>query len=467
MKTKGLVLKAMSDNRNVILGRIRDEIAKFPTASGVYLFMDASGVVLYVGKAKNLRARVGSYFQPGAKLLQSRGAEIARLIGKLVTHVEYIECDSEVEALLRENRLIKDIQPRFNERQKDGKSFPYLQITTNEDFPRVSVTHKPQARGAKLYGPFVRAQDLRKALPMLQRVFKFRTCKLDIIDGSCDIEKFRPCILYNIKQCTAPCGGRVSRENYAQQISRFRKFLESKGKQLRDELNTRMLEASKSQHYERAAELRNELKALQSLQQRGFADEHVQPEVFYIDPTQGLEKLGKLLGLSESPRTIEGIDIAHLGGKETCGSVVCFIDGKPFKSSYRRYKIKTVEGSDDYASIFEVVTRRYRKVSAHEEIFPDIILIDGGKGQLAAAAAGFEKLGARPPVLISLAKKQEIVYVYGGSDGLKIARRNPALRILQSVRDEAHRFVQHYHHILRRKVTLETNSPTRGKKRKK
>jgi len=264
--------------------------------------------------------------------------------------------------------------------------------------------------------------------------------------------------LYNIKQCTAPCGGRVSREHYAEQISRFRKFLESKGKQLRDELLTRMLEASKKQHYEQAAELRNELRALQSLQQRGISDQQIQPEVFYVDPAQGLAKLGKLLGLGETPRTIEGIDIAHLGGKETCGSVVCFIDGKPFKSSYRRYKIKTAAGNDDYASIFEVVTRRYRKAGAHEEIFPDIILIDGGKGQLSAAAAGFEKLGVYPPVLISLAKKQEIVYVYGGDEPLKIARRNPALRVLQSVRDEAHRFVQHYHHILRRKVTLETDS---------
>lgn len=482
----------MSDSRNVIIGRIRDEVAEFPAACGVYLFMDAAGVVLYVGKAKNLRARVGSYFQPGANLLQTRGAEIARLIDKLVDHVEYIECDSEVDALLRENRLIKDIQPRFNERQKDGKSFPYLQITANEDFPRVSITHKPETSGVKLYGPFVRSQDLRKSLPMLQRVFKFRTCKLDIIaeesdartlngvkqkkfrtckldiiDGSDDIKKFRPCILYNIKQCSAPCGGRVSRKNYAEQILRFRRFLESKGRQLRDELNARMLEASKKQNYELAAELRNELRALQSLSRRGIADEQIQPEVFYVDPAEGLEKLGKLLGLGETPRTMEGIDIAHLGGKETCGAVVCFIDGKPFKSSYRRYKIKTAAGNDDLAGILEVITRRYRKAGAHEEIFPDVILIDGGKGQLAAAAAGFEKLGARPPVLISLAKKQEIVYVYGGgADGLKIPRRNPALRILQSVRDESHRFVQHYHHILRKKVTFETPRPPAGAKKK-
>ncbi|MCK5114208.1 MAG: excinuclease ABC subunit UvrC [Phycisphaerae bacterium] len=446
----------MPENRKVILERVREEVAKFPAAPGVYLFMDAAGVVLYVGKAKNLRSRVSSYFQPGANLLQVRGGEIAKLIAKYVDHVEHIECDSEVDALLRENRLIKDIQPRFNERLKDDKSFPYLQITTNEDFPRISITHKPESRGVKLYGPFVRAKDLRKALPMLQRVFKFRTCKLDIVAGDEGVGKFRPCILFNIKQCTAPCGGRVSREDYAAQISRFRKYLDSKGKQLRDELNARMLTASENQNYEQAAELRDELKALQSLQQRGFADEQVQPEVFYIDPTEGLEKLGKLLQLSETPRTIEGIDIAHLGGKETCGAVVCFIDGKPFKSSYRRYKIKTVDGNDDYASIFEVVTRRYRKAGAHEEIFPDVVLIDGGKGQLGAAAAGFEKLGAVPPVLMSLAKKEEIVYVHGCDVPLKIARRNPALRILQSVRDESHRFVQHYHHILRRKATLES-----------
>ncbi len=443
-------------NRKAILEDIRAKIADIPTEPGVYLFKDAAGVVLYIGKAKNLRSRVASYFQPGAKLTQSRGPEISRMIEMLVTDFDILQCDSEVDALLRENRLIKDIQPRFNERQKDGKSFPFLQVTTGEDFPRVSITRQPMQRGAKLFGPFTSPTELRMALPLMQRVFKFRTCKLDICDADESRRHYRPCILYSIKQCTGPCGARVSKENYARQIQHLRTFLESKGAKLRKQLEQEMAEAATGQLYERAAELRDELKALEGLQKRGLAGEakDLQPELFYVDPTEGLQRLGEMLKLPGPPRTIEGVDIAHLQGKESCGSLVCFIDGKPFKNSYRRYKIKTVDGNDDFASIREVISRRYRRAGANEELFPDIILIDGGKGQLASAWEVFENLDCSPPMLISLAKKEEIVHVHGQAEPIKLSRHDPALRLLQSVRDEAHRFAQHYHHILRRKSTL-------------
>lgn len=444
------------EHRQHVLEKIRRKIAEeFPAAPGVYIFEDTAGVTLYVGKAKNLKSRAGSYFQPSSNLLQARGLEIARMVDDLVCDVNFIECDSEVDALLRENRLIKDIQPRFNERQKDDKSFPYLQIRTAEDFPRVSITRKPESRGVKLYGPFVRGYDLKLALPMLQRVFKFRTCKLDIADGDENRKKYRPCILHNIKQCTAPCAARVSRDDYRSQIDHFRKFLESKGSQLRKELFGKMQQAAADKNYEKAAEYRDELKSLQSLQERGLADENVQPEVFYVDPAEGLQKLGEILGLSDTPRTIEGIDIAHLQGKESCGSLVCFIDGKPFKNSYRRYKIKTVEGNDDFASIREIVSRRYRLAGHGEQLFPDVIMIDGGKGQLEAAHQAFAKLEIQPPMLISLAKREEEIFILGVDEPVRLARNNPALRLVQSVRDEAHRFAQHYHHILRRKATLD------------
>ncbi|HNX27490.1 MAG TPA: excinuclease ABC subunit UvrC, partial [Phycisphaerae bacterium] len=206
--------------------------------------LDVAGTLLYVGKAKNLKNRAGSYFQPSTNLLQSRGPEISRMVTDLVCDVTFIECDSEVDALLRENRLIKDIQPRFNERQKDDKSFPYLQIRTAEDFPRVCITRKPESRGVKLYGPFVRGYDLKLALPMLQRVFKFRTCTLDISECDENRRKYRPCILYNIRQCTAPCAGRVGRDDYRRQIDHLRKFMESKGTQLRRELSEKMQQAA-------------------------------------------------------------------------------------------------------------------------------------------------------------------------------------------------------------------------------
>ena len=444
----------MAVKRAAILEDIRRKISELPTGPGVYLFKDAAGRVLYVGKAKGLRGRVASYFQPGAELLASRGPEIARMVRDLVADLDVLECDSEVDALLRESRLIKDIQPPFNARQKDGKSFPYLQITTDEDFPRVSVTREPKARGAKLYGPFVSAADLRAAVPLMQRVFKFRTCKLDLVEDAGARPKYRPCILYNIKQCTAPCAAKVSKADYAEQIRHFRSFLGSKGSQIRKEISGQMQAAAEKLEFERAAVLRDELRALESLQRRGLVRDHPQPEVFYVDPAEGLARLTEVLNLPGPPRTIEGIDIAHLAGGELCGALVSFIDGKAFKAGYRRYRIRTVEGNDDFASIREVVWRRYKYAGMDQELFPDVILIDGGKGQLSAAWSAFDELEFRPPMLVSLAKKQEELFVHGRSGPIRLPRRDPGLRILQCVRDEAHRFVQHYHHILRRKKTL-------------
>jgi excinuclease ABC subunit C len=445
----------VTQKRIAILEDLRKKVAEFPTGPGVYLFKDAAGVVLYVGKAKSLRSRAMSYLQPAADLLASRGPEIARMIEDLAADVDCLECASEVDAVLRESRLIKDIQPRFNAQLKDDKSFPYLQITTNEDFPRVSITRQPMISGAKLYGPFISVADLRAALPLMQRVFKFRTCNLDIAADDDSRRFFRPCILHSIKQCTAPCGARVSQEDYAQQVRHLKAFLESKATQLRKELTERMKEAAGRMDYERAAALRDELRAMERLQDRGLVDEHVQPEVFFIDPTAGLARLGAVLGLDQAPRSIEGIDIAHLAGEEMVGSMVCFIDGRPFKSGYRRYKIKTVAGNDDFACIREVVWRRYKLAGMNAELFPDVILIDGGKGQLSAALSAFEDLAFRPPMILALAKKEEEIHTARHSEPIRLARNDPGLRLLQAVRDEAHRFAQHYHHILRRKATLE------------
>jgi len=451
----------MTKKRIAVLDDLRGKISRFPTSPGVYLMKDAAGVVLYVGKAKNLRSRVASYFQPGADLLQSRGERIERMVREMVAEVDYLECDSEVDALLRESRLIKDIRPRFNAAQRDGKTYPYLEITTGEDFPRVAITREPRDRGVKLYGPFVSPADLRAALPLMQRVFKFRTCTLEIDPDDERRRFFRPCLLHSIKQCTAPCGDRVGREDYRMQIHRLRQFLESKGTVLRRELTEQMEQAAKTLQFERAAELRDEIRALQGLQKRGLVHEHAQPEAFFQDPAEGLTRLADVLKMDQTPRSIEGIDIAHLGGGELCGALVCFIDGKPFKSGYRRYKIRTVEGNDDFASMREVVWRRYKHAGMNAELFPDIILIDGGRGQLNAAFSAFEELEFTPPMLVSLAKKEETIFVHGRDKPLKLPRRDPGLKLLQSVRDESHRFVQHYHHILRRRATLEQTDPIR------
>jgi len=441
-------------NRAAILEDLRAKIAELPTGPGVYLFKDAAGVVLYVGKAASLRSRVASYLQEGANLAATRGQRIDRMIRELAADVDVLLCDSEVDALLTESRLIKDIHPPYNARQKDQKTYPYLQIRTDEGFPRVEITREPRSHGVRLYGPFVSPSELRAALPLLQRVFQFRTCKLDIDDADEARRYARPCILHSIQQCTAPCAARVSRDDYAEQIRHLRQFLESKGSQLRREISDAMHAAAEALDYERAARLRDELRALESLQKRGLVTRHLQPEVFYVDPAEGLTRLADLLGLPAPPRTIEAIDIAHLSGREMCGAMACFIDGRPFKQGYRRYRIKTVAGNDDFACMREVVWRRYKNAGMDAELFPDVILIDGGPGQVSAALSAFDDLAFTPPVLVGLAKKEEILHVHGRAEPLRLPRRDPALRLLQAVRDEAHRFAQHYHHILRRKATL-------------
>jgi excinuclease ABC subunit C len=445
------------------LSVLAEKAKQFPAAPGVYLMKDSQARVLYVGKAKNLRNRAGHYFtKAGAE--DPRTADLI----KLIADVDYVEAETEVDALLMEARLIKDIQPRFNVDLKDDKSFPYLQIRMREPFPRVEFTRSPKRRGVKLYGPFTSAKSLRAALQVLQRIFKFRTCSLDIDPEDQRWRWFRPCILHSINQCTAPCNFRVSKEEYRKQIRGLRLVLEGKKGKLLAELDQAMQTASAALEFEKAARLRDEINALKKLSLRGDVDKDVQPEVFQLEPKKGLHGLRKVLGLQERPRTIEGIDIAHLGGNETVASLVSFIDGLPFKPGYRRYRIRTVEGVDDFASIREVVSRRFRRYrdrKPHEEeaVFPDILLIDGGKGQLNAALQAFRMLGIAPPCLISLAKREEEIYRPEG-EPLRLSRYAAALRLLQYVRDEAHRFAQHYHHILQRK-SLTTKLPKFPEKR--
>ncbi|MBI4580003.1 MAG: excinuclease ABC subunit UvrC [Planctomycetes bacterium] len=429
---------------------VEEKIRNLPKTPGVYLFKDAQGRVLYIGKGKDLRSRVGSYFQDSADLFRTRGPEIASMIAQVVD-LDFLDCETEVDALLQEARLIKDIQPPYNERLRDDKTFPYLEITTSDDFPGVYVTRKPRHKGTKLYGPFTSAAGLRDAVNSLQKVFRFRTCEMPILAGDEKRRHFRPCLLYSIGQCTAPCADLISPEDYGQDIGRLKRFLASKRSVVLRQLRREMDDAAKALRFEQAARLRDEIKALEALSLSGDPNVDVQPEVFHVDPTEGLAKLADVLEMDTPPRTIEGIDIANLQGEESCGSLVSFIDGRPFKNGYRRFRIKTVEGIDDYAMIREVIMRRYRLAADGDELYPDVILIDGGLGQLHAALEAFAEMEMRPPMVISLAKREEEVYTQARGKPIRLPRNNPALRLLQSVRDEAHRFAQHYHHILRRK----------------
>ncbi|MGE3109952.1 MAG: UvrB/UvrC motif-containing protein [Phycisphaerales bacterium] len=479
-----------TESRPQRLSRLSAKARNLPPRAGVYLMKDHRGVVVYVGKALRLCDRVASYFVPSADL----GFKKQPMLD-VVHDIDVLVCDGEWEALLAENRLIKDIRPRFNTRLTDDKTFPYLAVTMGEEFPRVIVTREPSSpefRGARIFGPFVSVKSLKHAVQIAQRIFRFRTCHLDILQADKKNTFFRPCILHAIGQCTAPCAAKISKDAYRADAERFVKFISTRRADTLREMRAEMDSASKSLNFEKAAVLRDQIRAIERLDERAKRSDQWQPEteVSVLDPKKGLRSLQRVLGIDAPIRCIEGFDIAHLMGGETVASKVCFVDGRPLKSQYRRFRIgkkgrdrgikpsanhtrvqTTTDAAsldpssldpsippshnDDYAAIREVVSRRYRDAGEGHELYPDVILIDGGLGQLHAALQAFAELDIKPPMVISLAKKEELIYIQERKEPIKLGRDNPGLRLVQAIRDEAHRFAQHYHHVLRRKKTLD------------
>ena len=468
-----------------------------PDAPGVYIYKDEQDHEIYVGKAISLRKRVRQYFDDKRPFDLKTSDLVYR-----IRHIDFIECQSEVEAFLLENRLIKDLQPQFNLRSKSDINFPVVEIT-EEDYPKVVVTRDRSNKDSKYYGPFVSASWLRIALQIMQRVFKYRTCNIDIKENDPRNRFVRPCLEYYIGRCKAPCAGLQTSEDYKADVRRLSLFLMGKSGEVEKDLRRDMKKASDERRYEDAAGLRDTLKALSSLRDRGSLTDEMEPGVLHIDPKEGVAQLQEILKLQFPPRRIEGIDIAHLQGGETVGSLVSFVDGLPSREKYRRFKIKTVAGVDDFASIREIVSRRFSRLLREGSALPDLLLIDGGIGQLHSAQDALAQVFAgqtastdlvemqteerespaaseiaehvvpptvipgdpadpaiemsapKAPYLTSLAKKEEIVYSLDHPDGLRLPRRSPALRMLQYVRDEAHRFARHYHHILRRKRVMD------------
>ena len=428
--------------------QLREQVREFPRAPGVYLMKDAQGRVLYVGKAKALRTRVASYFSDSPS---DTRPHIEQMLPQ-VAAVEYVETESEVEALLMESRLVKDIRPPYNRMLRDDKVYPFLEISRGDDFPGVYVTRQCDNPKSKYYGPFTDTLGLRRSVPVMQRAFRFRTCSIDIRADDPKRRFQRPCLLYYIKGCLAPCADYVQQDEYLDMIRLLQRFLAGKRKRVIADLRKRMRACSTSQEFEKAARLRDQIRALEALGKRGRMDAF--PEVAMspvADPKAALRELEALLGLDEAPRTIDGVDVAHLSGDASVGSVVRFVDGRPFKDGYRRFRIKTVAGIDDYAMMAEVVERRFRRILAEEETAPDILLLDGGAGQLAAVRTRLAVLGVRGCAAVSLAKREELIHWEPGEEPLRLKRNSKALQLLQYVRDEAHRFAQHYHHLLRDK----------------
>jgi excinuclease ABC subunit C len=430
------------DRNEALLARAR-ELTEGP---GVYIMRDSDGVEIYVGKAKNLRRRVASYFQK-----RDRHNKDLALVENIVDF-EYVETDSELEAFLLESRLIKDFNPRYNVLLKDGDAYPFIEVAWGDDFPRVRTAWRRENPESRYFGPFVGAGDIKGALAALQRIFRFRSCQRAIDAGNPRHFRQRGCLNYHLHRCSGVCTGNVTREEYRKRVSGLCRFLSGQKKDLIEDLRKEMEAAAKELRFEDAARLRDLVDSLMALNEHPGLDESLAPLNPQTEPEKGLEALKEALGLDDLPRRIEGIDIANLMGKEVVGSLVSFLDGQPLKDGYRRYRIKTVDGQDDFASIAEVVRRRYGRMVEEGAPLPDIILIDGGKGQLGAAAQAMAEAGARPKVLMSLAKQEETPFLAGRSEPLPLSKRNAGLKLLMHVRDESHRFAQHYHHILRRKA---------------
>ena len=548
---------------------LENKLKNLPAKPGIYQFKNNKDKVIYVGKARNLRSRVKSYFHGGAT-----NAKTLALVNK-ISDIELVITDSEIEALVLENNIIKELKPRYNIDLKDDKSFPFIKIT-NEPYPRIYSTRRVIKDGSKYFGPYTSVKSMKAALRMINQIFKIRSCKYDINDDTIKRKKFKVCLDYHIKKCDGPCEGLVSEIEYNEMVQEVIKVIRGKTDDLIKELEIKMEQAAKRTQFETAALIRDKIEQLmiisskQKIVSNDFEDRDVisvanedkdsacsifnirsgklvgkkqlklklhgveeLPEIynaaikFYygehteipkeilletkpddselliewlnlrsnkkvkiIIPQRGeLRSLVKMckqnailqlkeiqiqkmkkdglvsyaitalqrdLRLKILPKKIDCFDISNLQGSDTVASMVVFLDGKPKKSLYRKFIIKDVEGPDDFASMQEVIERRYKRLLQNEETLPDLIMVDGGKGQLSSAVQVLNKLGIKQVPIIGLAKRLEEVFFPNNSEAETIPKTSSSLKLLQQIRDEAHRFAITFHRNRRSKRTFNT-----------
>lgn len=441
-----MAIKSRGDSEVIILVP-KEKIKNFPDKPGVYLMKDQQGHVIYVGKALSLRKRVRSYFlkfQPSIK---------TQIMLSYVRDIGHIETACEYDALILESNLIKQYKPRFNITLKDDKSFPYIKIT-REKFPRVFIGRRrkaeedtgPSTKSLRIdpsttlrvdyFGPYTSSKLLRRALKILRKSFPFCTCR-----------RFpkKACLHYHLGLCAGPCQKKASKKAYLKIIKGLEDFLLKKDTELIDELSFKMRELVRCEKFEEAANVREQLEALSLFISLKKIDAR---KTFSLD-----EDLLKL-GFKKEPLIVEAFDISNIGSNQTVGSMAYFYKGRPDKNNYRRFKIKTVAGIDDYAMIQEVVRRRYERLLLEKEKMPDLIIIDGGRGHLDAACVVLETLRLNIP-MIAIAKRQELIYTISHRGPIKLAGDSKVLQLIQRARDEAHRFALKYHHLLRKKDAFE------------
>jgi len=549
--------------------KLETNLKNLPSSPGVYQFLNRNGKVIYVGKAKNLKNRVRSYFQenPGS-------AKTVALVSK-IEDFQLVVTDSELEALILENNLIKQLKPRYNVNLKDDKSFPFIKVT-NELYPRIYPTRNVLNDGSKYFGPYTDVRSMKASLGMINKIFKIRSCKLDLTAENIVAKKFKVCLDYHIKKCDGPCENLISAQAYNQMVDEVIKLLKGRTEDLIKELKSRMQISVENLEFEKAAELRDKIEQISSIssKQKIVSDDledrdiisiafegkdstcavfnirdgkligkkqlklsiedgeeieeiyssaikyyyselteipkeivlEVKPndeevllewlklrtgrKIKIIVPQRGdlkslikmckenavlqlkeiqLQKMKNLGNVSYSvsalqrdlrlkilPRKIECFDISNLQGTDTVASMVVFEDGKPKKSLYRKFIIKTVEGPDDFSSMREVIERRYSRLLEEHQPLPDLIMVDGGKGQLSSAVDILDNLGFKDYNIIGLAKRLEEVFLPEKSDPELIPKTSSGLKLLQQVRDEAHRFAITFHRERRSKRIIKS-----------
>ncbi len=487
---------------------IRKKLSAVPHKPGVYLHKDRFGTVIYVGKALNLRKRVSQYFQSSRRNgWDLKFNALVEAIHDFDVHV----VRSEPEALLLESKLVKELKPRFNIMLRDDKRFLMLKVNLNDPIPNFTFTRFKKDDGARYFGPFVNSVGLRNTVALARKQFNLRGCRV-FTPGEAD---YKHCLYAHLKHCTAPCVGNVSREQYLEQVKAACNFLEGQCREMQGQLEVEMKRAAASHDFEKAADLRDLIRDLNDTWKKTEKFARVPYNLpLSINPENDLVELAKVLDLPAPPQRIEGFDISNISGTFAVASLVSFKNGRPDRANYRRFKIKTVEGQDDFASMAEVVRRRYARVLSEgktgatqktrndddghavpDELqkmvdetsrrvrkripvknfelqtfnLPDLILIDGGKGQLGMACAELKKLGLEKIPVIGLAKEFEEIYLPEKSEPLRLGLDHPAVKLLQRIRDECHRVANSYNAQLRLKKISESvldEFPGIGERRK-
>ena len=405
---------------------LKEKIKKLPNSPGVYIMKNKDKKTIYVGKAISLKKRVASYFKKKTTSDPKQDLLISN-----VKDIDYIPTTSEVEALFLEAGLIKRFKPKYNISLRDDKSFPFVRITTDK-FPGVFICRPKEKNKAKYFGPYTNATAIREAFKEIRKIFPFRTCR--------KIPK-KACLHFHIGLCPAPCIGKINQRQYSQNIRNIGLILQGRRESLFKSLSEKMHLAVKKNRFEDAAKIRDQIMALGSI----YLGSQVN------NPFQEAKQLADILNLKKLPFRIEAFDISNIFGKEAVGSMVSFWQGKPDKNNYRRFRIKESQGKiNDYKMLSEITRRRYQRIKNERRQFPDLILIDGGKGQISVVKNELDKLNLDLP-LVGIAKAEEKIIALNKRNPITLSMSSPALRLIVRIRDEAHRFALAYHHILRRK----------------